>query len=294
MLLDEDRVATATATYPSIVPPNDLRLPDALTIKHGPAPLLARFVLRGDRAVRDMGIRLRIRDDFDELAYINKQEVAKGTWFPLINMFHPDYTDLAPENSFWLSGEDDSGNIVLTWAARVFYWPDSSLRQHAGLFLCEKTNRPYPYHATPEAAAAMEAIRGVVFWGGSLWIHPDFRHHRLSQVAGRLGRAFAVSRWPLDWIMCFVQPPIVQSGVAAGYGYRHMTRGIFFPGSVYGDLEVFVVSLSAEEAYEDFAEFMAAELAAASASTPGSGMRRLQTVTRTSSVDVFQGSSSLS
>ena len=36
--------------YPNIVPENNLRLPDALTIKHGPAPLLSRFVLEGDKA----------------------------------------------------------------------------------------------------------------------------------------------------------------------------------------------------------------------------------------------------
>lgn len=292
-----DDYTAVTRTYPNIVPPDNLRLPDALTIKHGPAPLLARFVLRGDRAARDMGVRLRIRNDFDELVYFNKQEVAKGTWFPLINMFHPDYTDLAPENAFWLSGEDEGGNTVLTWAARVFYWPDSSLREHAGLFLCGKKNRPYPCHATAQAEAAMSQIRGVVFWGGSLWIHPAFRHQKLSPIAGRLGRAFAVARWPLDWIMCFVQPAIVSSGIAAGYGYRHMTRGIFFPGSVYGNLEVFVVSLSAAESYQDFAEFMAAELddgPYAWKGSSGSPMRRLQTVTKTSSVGVFQGSNSLS
>jgi hypothetical protein len=59
--------------YPNIVPENNLRLPDALTIKHGPAPLLARFVLEGDKAARQLGIRLRLRHDFGELLYINKQ-----------------------------------------------------------------------------------------------------------------------------------------------------------------------------------------------------------------------------
>jgi hypothetical protein len=51
-------------TYPNIVPENNLRLPDALTIKHGPAPLLARFVLEGDRAARARGVSLRLRHDF--------------------------------------------------------------------------------------------------------------------------------------------------------------------------------------------------------------------------------------
>ena len=65
-----------TLIFPNIVPENDLRLPDALTIKYGPAPLLARFVLDGDRVARDMGIRLRLRYDFGELLYLNKQQTA--------------------------------------------------------------------------------------------------------------------------------------------------------------------------------------------------------------------------
>jgi hypothetical protein len=35
-----------TLIYPNIVPENNLRLPDALTVKHGPARLLSRFVHR--------------------------------------------------------------------------------------------------------------------------------------------------------------------------------------------------------------------------------------------------------
>src|SRR3974377_1728945 len=60
-----------TLIYPNIVPENNLRLPDALTIKHGPAPLLARFVLEADKAARAKGVQLRLRHDFGELLYVN-------------------------------------------------------------------------------------------------------------------------------------------------------------------------------------------------------------------------------
>ncbi|HVB15616.1 MAG TPA: hypothetical protein VNF04_03715 [Stellaceae bacterium] len=162
--------------FPNIVPENNLRLPDALTVRHGPAPLLSRFVLQGDRAVRRMGINLRIRHDFDELAYVNKRAVAGGTWIPLPMMFDPDYSDLRPENSYWLSGENDSGEIVLTGAFRVFYWPETSLADEAGLFFCKGQGKP---HACVVTAPAAQSINGVVFWGGSLWIRPDHRRRRL-------------------------------------------------------------------------------------------------------------------
>jgi hypothetical protein len=94
-----------TLIYPNIVPENNLRLPDALTIKHGPARLLSRFVLEGDKAARQMGLRLRLRHDFGELLYLNEREVARGNWFRLVNMYNPAHCDLSPENSYWISGE---------------------------------------------------------------------------------------------------------------------------------------------------------------------------------------------
>ncbi|HJY51985.1 MAG TPA: hypothetical protein VJ349_25575, partial [Stellaceae bacterium] len=96
-----------TLIYPNIVPENDLRLPDALTVKHGPARLLSRFVLEGDKAARGMGLRLRLRHDFGELLYLNEREVAHGNWFKLVNMYNPAYCDLSPENSYWISGENE-------------------------------------------------------------------------------------------------------------------------------------------------------------------------------------------
>ena len=285
-----------TLTYPNVVPENNLRLPDALTVKYGPAPLLSKFVIEGDKAVRQMGIRLRLRHDFNELVDINKRLVAEGIWYPLINMFDPEYTSLLPENSYWLSGEDDNGNIVLTWAARVFYWPNSSLQENVGIMLCEKKDRPRSCQMTSEAAGALKQISGVVFWGGSLWIHPAFRHRRVSPLVGRLGRAFAVSRWPVDWVMCLVEHKTVKAGLAAGYGYRHQIRGIYFPESQFKD-EVFAVCLTAAEAYEDFAEFMATELSGSAYNEGSEGSlnkRLLHTVTSISSPDVVHGNTNRS
>jgi len=120
-----------TLIYPNIVPENNLRLPDALTIKHGPARLLARFVLEGDKSARQMGLRLRLRHDFGELVYLNKQEISRGNWFRLVNMFNPEYSDVSPENAFWVSGEDQNGEIAVTWAGRVYYWPETNLAEQA-------------------------------------------------------------------------------------------------------------------------------------------------------------------
>jgi hypothetical protein len=115
-------------------------------------------------------------------------------------------------------------------------------------------------------------------------------------LVGRLGRAFAVSRWPVDWVMCLVEHKTVKAGLAAGYGYRHQIRGIYFPESQFKD-EVFAVCLTAAEAYEDFAEFMATELSGSAYNEGSEGSlnkRLLHTVTSISSPDVVHGNTNRS
>ena len=51
--------------YEAAVPENNLRLPDAVTVRHGPGPVLGRFVLAGDQQARKAGIHLRLRTDFE-------------------------------------------------------------------------------------------------------------------------------------------------------------------------------------------------------------------------------------
>jgi hypothetical protein len=283
-----------TLIYPNIVPENNLRLPEALTIKHGPARLLSTFVLEGDKAARGMGIRLRLRYDFGELLYFNKQEVGHRTWFPLVKMFNSEYCNLVPENSYWISGEDEHGEIVLTQAGRIHYWPDTSLEQEARLMLYGGYDEGQLCSVTAPAA---KLITGVVFCAGAHWIRPDFRGNQLSHLLARLGRAYAVSRWPVDWGIAIVAPVLVEKGVAAGYGYQHASRSILFPGAPSGAVENVLTYLSANEAYEDLEKFLMEELSGSKEDALGAtvlGRPLDERVTRTSSDGVFHGSSSLS
>jgi hypothetical protein len=236
-----------TLIYPNIVPENNLRLPDALTVKHGPARLLSRFVLEGDKAARQMGLRLRLRHDFGELLYLNEREVAHGNWFKLVNMYNPAYCELSPENSYWISGENEEGDIVLTQAGRIYYWPETSLAEEAHSMFYAGHGEGQLCNVTAQAAGR---IGGVVFCAGSHWIRPDFRGHQLSHLLARLGRAYAMSRWPVDWAIALVAPVLIEKGVSAGYGYKHASRSIFYPASPWGDLEVVLAYLSQNEAYK--------------------------------------------
>jgi hypothetical protein len=280
--------------YPNIVPENNLRLPDALTIKHGPAPLLARFVLEGDKAARQLGIRLRLRHDFGELLYLNKQKVASGTWYPLMKMFNSEHCDLTPENSYWVSGENEHGEIVTTHAGRVHYWPDTTLEHEANDMLYGGSDKGQPCVVT---ASDAKLITGVVVYGGSAWVRPDFRRKRLSELLPRIGRAYALARWPVDWGISIVAPILVEKGVAAGYGYRHASRSIIFPGAPTGAIDNVLLSVSAAEAYDDFAAILISEFSAwavpkSSMSPSANFFDNIET--KTSADDVFHGSNSRS
>jgi GNAT superfamily N-acetyltransferase len=280
--------------YPNIVPPNNLRLPDALTIKHGPAELLSRFVLEGDKAAREQGIYLRLRHDFDELLYFNRQKVRNGTWYPLMRMFNPEYSYLVPENAYWISGENEDGEIVATHAGRVHYWPHSTLKDEVDELLYGQRDNPQPCVVT---AADAELISGVVVYGGSAWVRPDYRGKRLSQLLPRLGRAYALARWPIEWGISIVAPVLVEKGVAAGYGYKRESRSIIFPGAPSGAVENVLVSVSAGGAYDDFATilrngFSVSEPAKSRSLSPSTRFDNIET--RISSDDVFHGSSSRS
>ena len=272
-----------------------MSLSDALTINHEPpAGLLSTFVLEGDKSAGRMGLRLRLRYDFSELLYFNKQRIARGDWYRLPNMFHPEYSDLVPENSYWISGEDEEGEIVVTQAGRIYYWAESTFEEEARPMFYAGQEEGQPCIVT---AADAKKISGVVFYGGSVWVRPDFRGRQLSQLLPRLGRAYAVARWPVDWGISLVAPVLVEKNVAAGYGYKHVSYSVSYPGSPWGDIDFALVSLSRMEAYDDFAKVLLLKLcgmgdeASAEASSSSFSDDKL---TRISLDGVFHGNSNRS
>jgi hypothetical protein len=281
--------------YPDPVPENNLRLPDAVTIVHGPRRLLARCLLEGDKAARRMGLYLRVRHDFDELVFLNRHEAARGNWYPLPAMFNPASVTLDAENAFWLSGENADGEIVLTFGLRMHDWRTTNLAEQArALFYGE--DRGQPCVVTAEAA---QRISGIAVSGAAVWVRPDYRGRRLSRLVPRIGKACACARWPVDWTFGYVSRKHCELGMPARYGHRHVSYSVSYPGTPWLDLAIMYTS--ADEIYDDMTGFLETELSAASSNQPdselmtGAGSTALEhIVTKTSSDRVFHGSSSLS
>jgi hypothetical protein len=276
--------------YPNIVPENNLRLPDALTIKHGPARLLSRFILAADKAARRKGILLRIRHDFDELVRINENYSARGLWYPLVDAFNPHRMELTPQNSFWLSGETADGEIVVTNACRIYNWLGTNLAEQARA-LWYGEDQGQPCIVTADAA---ERIGGVVAWGGASWVRPDYRGQHLSHLVPRVLKAYACARWPIEWSICYIGVKNVSRGLAASYGHKNLSFSITYPGSALGEMALAYTPVN--DFYAELASFLDAGSVIESEDMEmppvATGFEHI--VTKTSSEGVFQGSISRS
>ena len=280
-------------TFSNIVPQNNLRLPDALTVRQGSGPFIGRIIIQGDRIARGVGIHLRLRTDFDGLLEFSQREAAAGRWYPVIGQFNPEDSDVSPENAFWIAGENDDGEIVTATAARIYDWEDTNLAEQAVAVFYGR-DEGQPCKMTPEAADISQRITGLVHSAGAAWVRPDYRGRELSQLMQRMAKAYTLSRWPLDWAIGFVPRALADNGTAAGYGAKHFGYSFNFPGLRWPELVL--VYTTADEAYDDFGVFLEEELSdpATRKFAPAFGSNLTHDVTRVSPVDVRQGSSSRS
>jgi hypothetical protein len=284
-----------SVNFPSIVPENNLRLPDAITITHGPRRLLARFIVAADRAARDQGLFLRVRHDFDELMFLNRAEAARGHWYPMPDMFNPERVPLNADNAFWVSGENEAGEIVTTFGGRVHDWSGTSLAEQARA-LFYGVDQGQPCEVTAEGA---HRISGIVVSGAAAWVRPDYRRRHLSQLIPRIGKAYSCARWPLEWFFGYVTGTHADQKMPQSYGHRNVGRSVSYPGTPWLDLAI--AYSNADEIYDDIASFLGSGLSnvAGSQATAGVAFSDGPTVfehivTNTSSDGVFQGSSNLS
>ncbi len=272
----------------NIVHENNLRLPDALTINYGPARLLSRFVLAGDRHARQTGVQLRLRLDFDELLYLNQEHVARGWWVPLAGAFNPNSADLNPGNAFWISAEDETGEVVATWAARIYDWTGTNLAEQIRAAWYGR-DLDQPYELTAEAA---KRITGTVLCGGAAWVRPDFRGKHLSHLVPRLGKAYACGGWPLDWSFCYISRRNVDKGLADSFGQKNLSFSILYPDSPWG--EAVIAYTAIEDVYEDFAKFLSNDLLGQDSGPAPVGMTREHMVRKISRESVLHGNNSRS
>ena len=242
---------TSEGNYP--IPADDIRFPEAVTIRHGEARILSRLFIAADNMARSRGVSLKFRNDFNALIGLNEAEIAKGTWYKMIDMFDPRLSaDLGPRNAFWIAAEDADGDIVATTCGRVYDWSGSTLASELRLMFYG--GRDIGQKCTITAPLAHE-ITGCVYYAGGVWVRPTHRSTGLSSLLPHVARAYAASRWPIDCAMNMINVKLLEKTHPSRYGYSEFSRSVTFPGSPLGDAEYAVCRLKVDEAHADFAKF---------------------------------------
>jgi len=233
------------------------RLPDQITIDHGPRDLLGRFFLEADLAARSRCVYLHLHADLAGLMEVNRRATAWGTLVPI---FHPEHSILKLDAAFWIEGRTAAGQTVATQAARFFLWPETTL--------AEEFASLRPFYADPEPrraagekcivkAPSAHRISGRVAFSGGAWYHPEFRGLGLSRILPRISRAYAHTRWQTDFTFSMVAPELVAKGVTKSYGYTRVEKEFELRESFRGDTTLDLVWMPADELLGDLAAYLA-------------------------------------
>lgn len=208
------------------------RLPDQITIHHGPREQLGRFFLAADKAARDRGVSLSLSTDFELLREVNKMNLKH--WHGLAPSFDSAYGGIDADCGYWLIGRDAAGEIVTTQAAHFYEMGEETLRDYLTslrLFYPHPESQKREGESCSVSSPSAGMIKGRVVFSGSTWIHPDYRGRDLPQILPRISRALALSRWNTDFTISLVTMALVEKGIAAAYGYKNVEPGVEWLGS---------------------------------------------------------------
>jgi hypothetical protein len=201
-------------------------LPDQITLSHGPHELLNRYFALAEDRMREIGVRLRLRSDFDALMEINREH--RDSWSEMLPICDPAHSNLRFDSAFWLEGIDQRGDTVLTHAARFFDFTGTNVVEEIRSLRVYYEN-PAPHIRAGERvdidAPAATAVRGRTMYGGAIWVHPDWRRFGLTRVIVRICSAYAHTRWNTAFTWGFMNPRLHSLGLSQAYGpYRTTDR----------------------------------------------------------------------
>lgn len=201
------------------------RLPDQVDVNFGPTDAVAEVILATDRSARNVGIRLSLSSDFQDLQTINQNN--RVDWYPLTPNFDPTECELDASNAFWLKGVDAKGDVVLCHAVRLYALAGSLKSSVEDLsFYYDSQDRARSLGVHTAVSAPSAAMTGRLAYSGALWVRSDFRGFGLARLIPPLSRTLALTRWYPANHTCFLTQPTVEKGMGPVYGYDNLEYAI--------------------------------------------------------------------
>jgi len=230
-----------------------------VTVEHGPVDLLGRFFLKADTATRQRGVALEF-GTFEELLQVNSKN--QDTWKPITSMYDPRYCPqgLAPESAFCILGRDARGEVVATYASRLFEAGDINtlydIATSSRMFHDEPQRTKQPDECCEVTATITKSIRGKIALNGGAWFHPTFRKRQLATIIPRITRAFAYTRWKIDHSMGLAMEGPTKGGVIDSVGYPHREWDLRLYNAPNGSPRCCLCWMNGEELLEDLQQFL--------------------------------------
>jgi hypothetical protein len=199
-----------------------------LKLDHPATPQLARFLLDADAAVRQRGIRLSF-EPIMILAELNAEHF--DTWGRFAPQLDSRIAPLTPGNSYCLVGRDAANVVVAVQAGRVYRTGTRTLTD-----ICKDRSLYYGDLPPPTSdgitctitCAGSELIRGCFAYSGGLWVHPNYRGHRLAALLPRVSRSYALGRFQTAFTFAFIGAQMAASPLRQMYGYPRLEPGYAF------------------------------------------------------------------
>jgi len=228
-----------------------------VVINHGPVELLGKLLLAADTAARDRGVLLSFAT-LSELVEINRAN--RESWLPLLPVFDPGRGHFDQSAAICLLGRNDSGDVVVTQAARFFDWQKTNFHE-------EVTSLRMLYHdpdAQRQRGEAMEVtapsarkIAGKVAYTGAHWCRPDFRGKGLPGITPRVARALAIAQWDVDFACTLMLEDVFSRGVARRAGYLNSEWSVELKNTPLGTHTAALLWNDRGEIVADLAGFLA-------------------------------------
>jgi GNAT superfamily N-acetyltransferase len=228
------------------------RLPDQVTLVHGPHDLLGRYFLIADQAARDLGVRLRLRADFEGLIEATGRDA--GGWPARNPIYDPRHSNLRLDNAFWIEGIDHAGDTAIVHAARLYDWPDTTVEAELRSLRVFYED-PAPHLAAGEHVDIDETestpVRGPAMWCGALWVRPDYRRRGLTRIIPRVTHAYAYTRWGTGHTWILVEQQTNAGGLPRANGPFRVHKPLLVSLAFHADLTAVLLGMSADAMLAD-------------------------------------------
>ena len=229
---------------------------DSIRIQYGPPALLGRFFLKAYCAARDRGVTLSFAS-FEDLARVNAAN--RQTWFPLFPAFDPVLGGANPDNGVCLLGRNAQGEVVATQAGRLFDWRATTFYDEATSLRLLYQHPQYqkrPLETCIVTAPSAKKITGYVLFSGAAWYRRDYRGKSLVAILPRICRAYAFTRWAMDYTISMMSEAVIKGGIPNRNGFSDIEWAVMLTGAAMGDTRFGLSYLDEPRLLSDLEAFM--------------------------------------